>query len=110
MSRLRFARLSRTTHSEQYELVLDEKHVAHLDLHYAATNVFATLVLADDLADNEIPGLIQQIDDELVESAETPREDFFVRVFRGRLLEEFSDVLRQVPDGGVDSTAEFDLN
>lgn len=110
MNSLSYHRLSRTPHSEQYELFDGDSRIAHLDLHFAATDVFGTLIFDREQKDDDITDVIQQIDDELVESAETPREDFFVRVFVGRQLEEYSDVLRTEEEIEIDGQSPFNLS
>jgi hypothetical protein len=109
MNRVSYNRLSRTPSSEQYQLFDGTDRVGHVDLHYTHNNVFATLVLEREASEDEISDLIQQIDDELVESAETAREDFFVRVFVGRQLDEFSDVLRTEEGIELDTDNSFAL-
>jgi hypothetical protein len=88
-----YHRQSRTLSSEQYQLMDGEQRLGHLDLHFGNSEVFATLVLDREMADNEIEDLIEQIDEDLVLSSDVPREDFFVRVYVGRELTLFSDEL-----------------
>jgi hypothetical protein len=110
MNRVTYHRLSRTPHSEQYQLFDGQTRVGYVDLHYAITNVFATLILDRELGDDDTVDLIQQIDDDLVESAESVREDFFVRVFIGRQLDEYSDVLRVDDEIEIDGEGPFALS
>jgi hypothetical protein len=109
MNKITFRRLSRTPNSEQYQLFDRDLRVGHVDLHYATANVFATLILDRQLSEEDTVDLIQQIDDELVESSETLREDFFVRVFLGQELDEYSDVLRNPEDLEIDGHEPFEL-
>jgi hypothetical protein len=87
-----------------------QERIGHIDLHYGSTDVFGTLIFDRELSDDDASDVIQQIDDELVDSAETPREDFFVRVFVGRQLEEYSDVLRTEEEIEIDGDAPFSLS
>jgi len=41
------------------------------------------LIVERDLADQDLHGLVQRIDDDLVWTADQPREDFLVTVYRG---------------------------
>jgi hypothetical protein len=79
-----YHRQSRTLSSEQYQILDGDQRLGHLDLHFGANEVFGTLVLGHELPEPEITRLIEQIDDDLVMSAEVPREDFMIRVFLGR--------------------------
>jgi hypothetical protein len=88
-----YHRQSRTTSSEQYQLMEGGDRLGHLDLHFGANEVFATLVLDRELSEEEATELIEQIDEDLVLSAEMPREDFLVRVYFGREIMFMSDDL-----------------
>ncbi|GAC1396866.1 MAG: hypothetical protein NVSMB52_10500 [Chloroflexota bacterium] len=107
MSRPTYLRLSRTPHSEQYQLVNGDDRIGHLDLHFGINDVFATLVLEMELPEEDVTALIEQIDEDLVVSSEVANDDFYVRVFTGSELTEFiRDFLRsEVPDDGHE---EFD--
>lgn len=93
MIRPSYHRQSRTGSSEQYQLMEGDQRLGHLDLHFGANEVFATLVLDRDLSEEEATELIEQIDEDLVLSAEMPREDFLVRVYVGREIMFMSDEL-----------------
>jgi hypothetical protein len=88
-----YHRQSRTSSSEQYQLMEGEDRLGHLDLHFGANEVFATLVLDREISEDDALQLIEQIDEDLVLSAEVPREDFLVRVYTGREVMFFSDDL-----------------
>ena len=83
-----YNRQSRTLTSEQYTLLAGDQRLGHLDLHFGASDVYATLVLDRELDDVELAQLIEQIDDDLVEEG---RSDFLVRVYVGREVGLFSD-------------------
>lgn len=102
-----YHRQSRTMTSEQYQLMDGEEHLGHLDLHFGATEVFGTLVLARELSEEEATELIEQIDEDLVLSGEVAREDFLIRVFVGRELGLFSDELLR-EELGADGQDDFD--
>lgn len=104
MDGLSYQRLSRTPHSEQYQLLRDGERLGHLDLHFGQSDVFATLVLEQEVAEDDVTRLIEQIDENLVVSSEVANDDFYVRVFSGRELTEFSrDFLRdEIVVGGED--------
>lgn len=86
-----FERQYRTASSEGYNVLVGTTRVARLDLHFTLQSVYATLVLLEELSAADLPKLIQQIDERLVLSAETTRDDFFVTVFRGQEVGFFSD-------------------
>ncbi len=86
-----FDRQYRTNSSEGYHLRDVQGNLARLDLHFASSNVYASLVLRRDLAEAEILSLIKHVDEALVMSAETPRDDFYVSVYRGDEVGFFSD-------------------
>lgn len=102
-----YHRQSRTPSSEQYVLMRGEDHLGHLDLHYGANEVFATLVLDIEPEEEEITELIEQIDEDLVLSGEVAREDFLIRVFVGREVGLYSDELLR-EDYVVDGQDETD--
>jgi len=88
-----YHRQSRTPSSEQYQLMQGEQRLGHLDLHFGSSEVFGTLVLDQELSDEEAAQLIEQIDEDLVLSSEVQRDDFLIRVFVGREVALFSDEL-----------------
>ena len=88
-----YHRQSRTPSSEQYQLMADDQRLGHLDLHFGHSEVFATLVLDNEMSDSDVEELIEQIDEDLVLSSDVAREDFFVRVYVGREVTLFSDEL-----------------
>jgi hypothetical protein len=88
-----YHRQSRTQSSEQYQLMDGDQRLGHLDLHFGTNEVFATLVLDREMSEDEVTELIEQIDEDLVLSAEMPREDFLVRVYTGREIMFMSDDL-----------------
>lgn len=88
-----YHRQSRTLSSEQYQIMEADQRIGHLDLHFGANEVFATLVLDRELTEDATAELIDQIDDDLVLSADVPREDFYVTIYVGREIGLHSDEL-----------------
>lgn len=83
MDGFRFERICRTPHSEAYLVVDGEDVVARVDLHFTASVVYGVLIAERELDDAAIEALRQEIDDELVLTAVTPRDDFSLAVYRG---------------------------
>lgn len=88
-----YHRQSRTLSSEQYQILDAEERLGHLDIHFGAHEVFATLVLDRELPEEDMAQLIEQLDEDLVLSAEVAREDFLIRVYIGREVGFYSDEL-----------------
>lgn len=89
--RITFERQYRTPQSEGYHILVADSRVAHVDLHYTQTNVYATLVLEGPLDEAQILDLIERIDESVVLSAEVPREDLLVTVYQGTRKGLYSD-------------------
>jgi hypothetical protein len=87
----RFERTIRTESSEIFNIYGGARRVGRVDLHYARFEVHATLLLDVDLTDDELQQLIDQIDEELVQTHDPEREDFLVTVFKGEELGFYSD-------------------
>lgn len=91
MDHLRFDRSFRTPSSEGYHVMLGTERIATADLHFTSADVRCTLVMERTLEREEIAHIIERIDEDLVLSADTPREDFLVTVFQGTEFGFFSD-------------------
>ncbi|HEY7850105.1 MAG TPA: hypothetical protein VIC27_08570 [Ktedonobacterales bacterium] len=91
MERLRFDRHFRTASSEGYHVMREGDRVATVDLHYTLADVRCTLILEKPLTREEIARLIERIDEDLVLSADVPREDLLVNVYQGSEVGFFSD-------------------
>jgi hypothetical protein len=91
MARYYFERDCRTPYSEAFLILDGERQVGRIDLHYTSTVVHGTLVVGESITQEEIEGIIELIDEELVMPAETPRDDFIVAVYQGREAGVFSD-------------------
>ncbi len=91
MDDVRFERQYRTTHSEGYLVFEAGDRLGRIELHFTPTVVYGTLVVEREVDEDEILDLIEQADDELVLTADVPREDFVVSVYQGRDLGTYSD-------------------
>lgn len=95
MDDFRFERQFRTPHSESYYIyqgdMQSNKRLGTIDIHFASTNVHGTLILERELDETNLTKLIEQIDEDLVLSADMPRDDFLVSVFVGRDIGFYSD-------------------
>src|SRR5258708_19852806 len=94
MEDVRFDRQFRTPYSEGFHMMLGTTRVGTVDLHFTSTTVHCTLVLERDLATADLAKLIEQIDEDLVLSADTPRDDLLVSVYRGSEVGFFNDSFR----------------
>lgn len=88
---IRFDRRLRTGSSEGYYIIAGKTRLAIADLHFSATTVHCTLILEQELARAELARLIDQIDEDLVLSADIPRDNFLVTVYTGKEVGLFSD-------------------
>lgn len=62
-----------------------------VDIHFTTTAVHGTLILERELEETDLTKLIEQIDEDLVLSADMPREDFLVSVYIGKDVGFYSD-------------------
>ncbi len=88
---LSFMRQYRTLSSEGYLVRLAGTAIGRLELHFGVESSYATLVLLAEQDESETLDLICEIDDQLVISAETSREEFYVTVFHGHEAGFYSD-------------------
>jgi hypothetical protein len=88
---LRFDRHFRTASSEGYHVMRESERIATVDLHFTLVDVRCTLILEKAMPREEIARLIERIDEDLVLSADTPREDLLVNVYQGTEVGFFSD-------------------
>jgi hypothetical protein len=91
VERLRFDRHFRTATSEGYHVMREGERIATVDLHFTLADVRCTLILEKPMAREEIARLIERIDEDLVLSADVPREDLLVNVYQGSEVGFFSD-------------------
>jgi hypothetical protein len=88
---LRYDRVCRTAQSEAYLLSEGDAPFGRVDLHFGTSVVHGVLIVERDLSDEDLHGLVQRIDDDLVWTADLPREDFLVTVYRGSEVGVISD-------------------
>ena len=91
MEAARFERTVRTESSEIFVIYGGARRVGRVDLHYGRFEVHATLLVEVDLSDDELQQLIDQLDEELVQTHDPEREDFLVTVFKSEELGFYSD-------------------
>ncbi|HZC04770.1 MAG TPA: hypothetical protein VE338_03945 [Ktedonobacterales bacterium] len=91
LEQLRFDRHFRTASSEGYHIMRAGERVATADLHFTLADVRCTLILEKPMKRDEIARLIERIDEDLVLSADVPREDLLVNVYQGSEVGFFSD-------------------
>ena len=91
MDDIRFDRQFRTPYSESYAIMQGNSRVGSVDIHFTTTTVHGTLILERELEESEIAKLIEQIDEDLVWSADMSREDFLVSVYVGKDVGFYSD-------------------
>ncbi len=106
MEDIRFDRQFRTSSSEGYFIVQQTTRLGIVDLHFTATNVRATLLLESEMDREDLIKLIEQIDEDLVLSADTPRDDFLVSVYVGRDAGFFNDEILAEEDDYLDDEEE----
>jgi hypothetical protein len=82
-AQLRYDRVCRTPQSEAYLLSEGDAPFGRVDLHFGASVVHGMLIIERDLSDDELHGLVQRIDEDLVWTADQPRDDFLVTVYQG---------------------------
>jgi hypothetical protein len=99
MDDLRYDRHFRTPYSEGYHLMRGGTRLGTVDLHFTSTTVHCTLIVEQELSQTELSRLIEQIDEDLVLSADTPRDDFVVTVYLGKELGFFSDAYHADDEG-----------
>jgi hypothetical protein len=95
MDDIRFERHFRTPYSESYYIMqgnsLSNSRLGTVDIHFTTTTVHGTLILERELEEAELSKLIEQIDEDLVLSADMPRDDFLVSVYIGKDVGFYSD-------------------
>ena len=91
MEASRFERTVRTESSEIFTIFGGARRIGRVDIHYGRFEVHATLLLDVDLNDDELQALIDQLDEELVQTHDPEREDFLVTVYKAEELGFYSD-------------------
>jgi hypothetical protein len=101
-SDLRYDRVCRTPQSEAYLLSEGDAPFGRIDLHFGTSVVHAVLIVERELSDEDLHGLVQRIDDDLVWTADQPREDFLVTVYQGTERGVISDSADEDADDDSD--------
>jgi hypothetical protein len=96
MDDIRFERHFRTPYSESYYIMQgstlqSNSRLGTIDIHFTTTTVHGTLILERELEESDLSKLIEQIDEDLVLSADMPRDDFLVSVYIGKDVGFYSD-------------------
>ena len=96
MDDIPFERHFRTPYSESYYIMQGvglqtNNRLGTVDIHFTSTAVHGTLILERELEEVDLTKLIEQIDEDLVLSADMPRDDFLVSVYVGRDVGFYSD-------------------
>jgi hypothetical protein len=96
MDDIHFERHFRTPYSEGYYIMQGDSlqsnsRLGTVDIHFTSTTVHGTLILERELEEADLTKLIEQIDEDLVLSADMPREDFLVSVYVGKDVGFYSD-------------------
>lgn len=96
MEDIRFERHFRTPYSESYYIMQgsslqSNNRLGTIDIHFTTTAVHGTLILERELEETDLTKLIEQIDEDLVLSADMPRDDFLVSVYIGKDVGFYSD-------------------
>ena len=94
MEDIHFDRHFRTPNSEGYYIMRGKTRAGMIDLHFTSTTVHGTLVVEQAFERDDLGKLIEQIDEDLVLSADTPRDDFLVSVYQGTEIGFFNDTFR----------------
>ncbi len=101
---LRYDRVCRTPYSEAYLLSEGEEPLGRLDLHFGASVVHALLVVERDLSEDDTRDLVERLDEDLVWTADSPREDLLITVYRGREVGVYSDTEHEHEEGEAEET------
>ncbi len=115
MEDIRFERHFRTPYSESYYIMQGaglqtNNRLGTIDIHFTSTAVHGTLILERELEEVDLTKLIEQIDEDLVLSADMPRDDFLVSVYVGRDVGFYSDeYFAEETDSDLDYTDDDDL-
>jgi hypothetical protein len=96
MEDIRFERHFRTPYSESYYIMQgsslqSNNRLGTIDIHFTTSAVHGTLILERELEETDLTKLIEQIDEDLVLSADMPRDDFLVSVYIGKDVGFYSD-------------------
>lgn len=102
-----FERECRTPFSEAYIVLQGQQPLGKVDLHFTPSVVHATLCVSSSLNEEDIRHLIEAIDDEIVATADVPRDDFIVNVYQGEDMGVYSDINFEAEGNGKDKPEEW---
>jgi hypothetical protein len=88
---IRYDRLCRTPTSEAYLLSQQDEPIGRIDLHFTSSVVYGLLTVEREMPEDDVLALIEKIDEDLVWSADLPRDDFVVTVYQGHEVGVYSD-------------------
>jgi hypothetical protein len=92
MAEYQFEREARTPFSESYAVEQDGDAIGRVDLHFTPSGVVhATLCVPEDFDEDDVQGLIGDIDERLVLTTDIYRDDFVVTVWRGAMGGVYSE-------------------
>src|SRR5260221_8278603 len=98
----RFERTVRTESSEIFNVFGGARGMGRVDIHYGRFEVHGRLLLDVELTDDELQALIDQLDEELVQTHGPEREGFLVTVFKAEELGFYSDEFEEDDDDDED--------
>src|SRR5579862_8088439 len=106
LEEIHFERHFRTPYSEGYYIMqgnsLNNNRLGTVDIHFTTAAVHGTLILERELEEADLTKLIEQIDEDLVLSADMPRDDFLVSVYVGKDVGFYSDeYFAEESDNGI---------
>jgi|SRR3990170_1273483 len=91
MADYNFERESRTPYSESFAIEANGDDVGRVDLHYTPSVTYGTLCVPESFTEDDVQGLIADIDERLVMTNDPYREDFVVTVWVGRQSGVYSE-------------------
>ena len=91
MADYNFERESRTPYSECFVIEADGDDVGRVDLHFTPSVTYGTLCVPESFTEDDVQGLIADIDERLVMTNDPYREDFVVTVWVGRQSGVYSE-------------------
>jgi len=91
MEGIRYDRICRTDRSEAYLISSGDDPLARVDLHFTSSIVYGLLIVERQLGEEDLMDLIETLDEDLVWSADLPRDDFVVTVYNGQEVGVYSD-------------------
>src|SRR5260370_41502858 len=106
MEAARFEPTVRPEWSENFNVFGGAGRIGRVDIHYGRFEVHATLRLDVELTDDELQALIDQLDEELVQTHDPEREDFLVTVYKAEELGFYSDEFESEDDAEEDEEEE----